>query len=254
MFAAQRLEKIKEILLEKKQIDVVTLSSILDVSEVTVRRDLEKLEGQGFLTKTHGGAILKESDANPPQQEDDPLKEEREQIGIIASHMVDDNEAILLGSGSLCLEIAKNLKDKNNLTVVTIDLNIAIELADCVNINIIIPGGYLIGSSLSLYGDLTEKFLSDMFVNKAFIEVDGISEDRGYTINNAQQASVAKAMMKITKEVIIVADYTKFGKIAFNQIGLIHNAGKVITNDKVPIEFKKYFFDEEIPIFTTYQL
>lgn len=110
------------------------------------------------------------------------------------------------------------------------------------------------GAALSLYGDLTEKFLTDMFVNKAFIEVDGISEDRGYTINNAQQASVAKVMMKITKEVIIVADYTKFGKIAFNQIGLIHDVTKVITNDKVPIEFKKYFFDQEIPIFTTYHL
>jgi len=254
MFAAQRLEKIKELLLEKKQIDVVTLSSILDVSEVTVRRDLEKLEEQGFLTKTHGGAILNESNTSSIQEDDEPLKEEWQQIGIIASHMVDDNEAILLGTGPVCLEIAKNLKDKNNLTIVTIDLNIAIELAECANINVIIPGGYLMGAALSLYGDLTEKFLTDMFVNKAFIEVDGISEDRGYTINNAQQASVAKVMMKITKEVIIVADYTKFGKIAFNQIGLIHDVTKVITNDKVPIEFKKYFFDQEIPIFTTYHL
>lgn len=257
MFAAERLAKIREILLDYKHVDVATLSSILSVSEATIRRDLEKLEEEGFLTKTHGGAVISDEAVQEVQlnYEEDPYLEEKRQIGMISAQMINNNDAIFLGAGITCLQIAKNIKDKKDLTVVTNNVNIVLELSNCSNINLLLAGGSVrhLGTSLSLVGQFTKRTLETVFVNKAFFTVNGISLEFGYTISSAEQAEVYNILMKNADEVLVVADYTKFDKRSFTQIGPINMVKKIITNAQVSLEYKKYFFENNIQLFTAFE-
>jgi DeoR family transcriptional regulator, fructose operon transcriptional repressor len=257
MFAAERLAKIREILLDYKHVDVTTLSSILSFSEATIRRDLEKLEEEGFLTKTHGGAVISDEAVQEVQlnYEEDPYLEEKRQIGMISAQMINNNDAIFLGAGITCLQIAKNIKDKKDLTVVTNNVNIVLELSNCSNINLLLAGGNIqhIGTTLSLVGQFTKRTLETVFVNKAFFTVNGISIKFGYTVSSAEQAEVYNILLKNADEVIVTADYTKFDKRSFTQIGPINMVKKIITNAQVSLDYKKYFFENNIQLFTTFE-
>jgi Transcriptional regulators of sugar metabolism len=256
MFAPERIRIIKSILLDKKHINVSDLSQILNVSEVTIRRDLEKLESENFLTRTHGGAIINEEDTANDEQysdvEDDPYYKQREEISEIASHMVEDNDVIILSPGLTNLYIAKKILTKKNITVLTNDLNIAAELSNNVSIKVIIPGGDLDVSSMTIVGKLTEDNLKLFFVSKAFIEVEGVSTLRGFTVQSINSASVIKEMLHITRETIIVCPYKYFDNIAFSQIGPLNIAQKIITNPSVPDLYKNYFFENNIKLYTAF--
>ena len=256
MFAPERIRIIKGLLIDKKHINVSDLSSMLNVSEVTIRRDLEKLENEDFLTRTHGGAIINN---NIPSEEeiyidtyDDPYIKERVEISEIAVHMIDDNDVILLTPGLTNLCIAKKIITKKNITVLTNDLNIASELSSNPSIKVIMPGGDLDSNSMTLVGKLTEDNLKNFFVSKAFIEVEGVSTLRGYTVQSIERASVIKEMINITRETIIVCPYKCFDNIAFSQIGALYIANKVITNPTIPDEYKNYFFQNKIQLFTAF--
>lgn len=257
MFAAERLAKIREILLDYKHVDVPTLSSSLSVSEATVRRDLEKLEEEGFLKKTHGGAII--SDDNFPEVQlndaEDPFLSEKQQIGIIAAKMINNNEIVFLGSGITCTQIAKNIKDKKDLTVVTNSINILMELSHLNNINVILTGGSteINGTAMSLIGQFTKKTLESIYVNKAFFTVNGISLKFGYTVNSTAQAEIYSIILKNADEVIVVADYTKFDRRSLTQIGPINMVKRIISNAEVSLEYKKYFFENNIQLFTAFE-
>lgn len=256
MFAPERIRIIKGILLDKKHINVSDLSAILNVSEVTVRRDLEKLEKENFLIRTHGGAILNDDNLLGEDEyvdiDDDPYYEQRVEISGIASHMIEDNDVILLSPGLTNLYIAKKILNKRNMTILTNDLNIATELAANASIKVIIPGGDLDPASLVLAGKLTEENIKNFFVSKAFIEVEGVSMQRGYTVQSIDRASVIREMVNITRERIIVCPYKCFDNIAFSQIGPLTMANKVITNPSIPDQYKNYFFENNIQLFTAF--
>ena len=256
MFAPERIRIIKGILLDKKHINVSDLSSMLNVSEVTIRRDLEKLENEEFLTRTHGGAIINDilpsEEENYADTEEDPYLQQRIEISEIAIHMIEDNDVILLSPGLTNLCIARKILNKKNITVLTNDLNIASELSGSSDIKVIITGGDLDNASMTLSGKLAEDNLKNFFVSKAFIEVEGVSSQRGYTVQSMDKASVIKEMINITRETIIVCPYESFDNIAFSQIGPLYIANKVITNPSVPDNYKKYFFENKIQIFTAF--
>lgn len=256
MFAAERLAKIRNILLDYKHMDVTTLSSMLSVSEATIRRDLDKLEEEGFLLKTHGGAVISDEGSQEVQLNhiEDPYLQEKRQVGLIAAHMINNNEAIFLGAGNTCLHIAKNIKDKKDLTVVTNNINIVLELSNCNNINLLVAGGNLesIGSSLALIGQFAKKTLEGIFLDKAFLSVNGVSLKYGYTVSSSHQAEIYDILMKNSDEVIIAADYSKFDKRSFTPICPINAIKKVITNAQLSLEYKQFFFDNNIQVFTAF--
>ena len=256
MFAPERIRIIKGILLDKKHINVSDLSTMLNVSEVTVRRDLEKLEKENFLTRTHGGAIINDGGAEDLEEyrdiDEDPFYEQRTEISEIAAHMIEDNDVIILSPGLTNLYIAKKLLNKKNVTVLTNDLNIASELSANASIKIVIPGGDLDVASMTLVGKLTEENLRNFFVSKAFIEVEGISMQRGYTVQSIDRASVIKEIVGITRERIVVCLYNCFDNIAFSQIGPLTTANKVITNPNIPDSYKAFFFNNNIQLFTAF--
>lgn len=256
MFAVERIRLIKELLTDKKHIDVSTLSSLLNVSEVTIRRDLEKLENQGFLTRTHGGAIINDTSVYEEipydNNTEDPLLQYRNEISDIAVQLIEDNDVILLSPGPSNLQIAKKLSAKRNVTILTNDLSIAGELSNNVGNKVILPGGDLDPSTLTLSGKLTEENIRNFYVNKAFIEVDGVSLARGYTLQDINKTSVVKEMLNISHQKIIVCPYKAFDFIAFSQLAPISMPNKVITNPQIPDNYKNYFFENNIQLFTAF--
>lgn len=254
MFAIERLNKIKEKLFKEKRVDVFELSELFSVTEVTIRRDLDKLEQEGFLIKTYGGAVLKDDLVLEPSkyETEDSNLEEKKMIGEIASQMIENGAAIYLGPGTTCLEIARNIKDKK-LTVVTNDLLIAQELNDSSGIKVIVTGGDLIQSTSTLVGGFALHALGGIYVNKAFIGIKGANFDSGYTVDSHEEVMVIQEVRKISSEIIIAADYTKFGFTAFARLGELTMARKVITNKQLPAEFKKYYFENAIKLYTTFE-
>ena len=253
MFAIERQNKIKEILFKEKRVDVFELSNLFSVTEVTIRRDLDKLQNEGFLIKTYGGAILnEESMVTSSIMELDEISEEKKMIGKIASQLIDDEDAVFLSSGTTSLEIAKNLQDKR-ITIVTNDILIGYELKDKIGIKVIVTGGDLIQSTSILAGGFALQALNGININKAFIGVKGVSFDAGYTLGSHEEVMVMQAVKRISNDVIIVADYTKFNNTAFAKLGDLTIASKVVTNKQVPSEYKRYYFERGIKLYTAFE-
>lgn len=255
MFAIERLNKIKELLLAEKRVDVYELSEKFSVTEVTIRRDLDKLEQKGFLVKTYGGAVLNDKLNSLPSDSsgdtDQKFVEEKRMIGKIAAQMIEDGEAIFLSAGTTCLEIARNIKGKK-ITVLTNDLAIGLELKDAPGVKTIVIGGDLVPLSTMLVGGFALQMLKGIYVNKAFLGVKGAQLDSGYTVSHYEEAMILQEVAKISSEIIVVADYSKFNVKGFARLGDLTMAKKVITNTQLPNDYKKYYFEQAVKLFTTF--
>lgn len=260
MFKAARLAKIKEVILDRGQVDVGTLSALLNVSDVTVRSDLEQLEKERFVYRTYGGAVLNEDHLKQQAMQDSitgaalDYDKNKEMVGQIAAEMVRDNEWIFLGPGTTCYYVAKALLSRENVNVVTNNLYVAGALAQNPKSNVVVTGGNMVHAEMSLTGDLFAKFMKNIFIAKAFIGVGGIDFDSGFTVSNTLESNVYHKIKKISKELIVVADRTKFGQTSLTSIGPLTAAEAVITNDDISEEYKSYFFQHGIKIFTSYRI
>jgi len=259
LFAAERHNKIKQLILEYGKVDVNNLSDILAVSEVTIRKDLEKLEVAKFLIRTHGGAVIRED--TPKEDiyldfEDVPNIESKKMIGVFAAALVQDREAIFLGPGSTCLQIAKNIKDKKDIIVTTNNVAVMVELADCPSCRVLASGGELDSSEygIMMTGETLIETIRQTYVNKAFVSIDGLNFNRGYMIRNEFLARLYQELKNHSDELIVAADHTKFGTNAYSTVGDLKFADKIISDQNAPHEYIKYFFENETQIFTTYPL
>jgi len=258
MFKPARLSRIKEIILDRNQIDVQTLSDLLSVSTVTIRSDLEDLESQGFLVRTHGGAVLnigkdEECKSDAPQQFKYDNKENI-QIAKIASQLINDHESIFLGFGETCNYIAQELLSRNNLNIITCNLVAANILAGNSDLNVILTGGNLDNSSMSLSGDIFENSLRNIFVSKAFFNVAGIDMEGGFTVSSTGGLNIYRAVKKICKQMVFVADYKKFDNLSFIHIGDLTVADIVITNKNIPEKYMEHFFNNGVKVFTSHEI
>ena len=258
MFSSERLQKIREILLEYNHADVNTLSSVLNVSSTTVRRDLELLENEGFLVKVHGGAVLNadESLEYGLSNTIDVFQKEKTQIALLAVELIENNDVIYLGNDSICLAIAKNLKNKRNLTVVTTNISIVTELVNNgSNVKITIPGGDIdtIDSNTFMAGHYALNNFNQMYIGKSFFAVDGISLDSGYSINSQVVSELYKVVVEHSNDVIVLAEYTKFGKRAFANIMPLDRVKKIVTNLQIENEYKEYLFNNDFNLYMSYR-
>ncbi|SHE74528.1 transcriptional regulator, DeoR family [Caldanaerobius fijiensis DSM 17918] len=233
MIAASRKREIKRIITEKKYVKVNELSRLFNVSEETIRRDLEALENEGILERNYGGAVLVESATVPPLsiRAAENLEEKR-LIGEKAVQLIKEGSIILLDAGTTTFQIAKKLENKR-MTVITNDINIAYELKDKNAINVFITGGKLSGEVMALYGPETQKSIEGYNVDIAFIATTGITLTKGFTTSDIYGAEVKKSMIRAAREKIIVADSSKIGKNAlitfasFSDIDCLILAGSV---------------------------
>lgn len=255
VFAAQRIKIIKDVLIKNKSVDIATLTNILDVSDVTVRKDLETLEKENFLIRNHGGAVLVDSGEQVSKDLSIDHYTEKEEIASIAASLVEDGDTIFLGYGSTCYIFAKYLKEKRNLTVVTTNVNALYELMPHTS-KVILIGGEISQKNGMLFsaGELTAENFRGIFVNKSFMSVDAVDLMAGFTVNDVSNLSVLKLIPKLSKQVICLVDHTKFDKVGFYQIAPIGLPNCVISNDKLNDKYKQFFYEKNIKVFTAFNL
>jgi len=224
------------------EVFVDELSKEFEVSEVTIRNDLDQLEQKQLLIRARGGAMKYVGRVGVDHQisEKDKINlEEKKLIGVKAASLISDSEIILIDSGTTTAEMAKNLDSIDNLTVITNAINIAVILMNKTNINLIIPGGFMRKNSQSLVGPMAETSLRNFTVDKAFIGVDGIDSRHGLYTPNIEEAYLNKKMIEMSNESILLTDSSKFGKKSFAFICDINKIGHVVTDTNILDEDRK---------------
>lgn len=236
----ERRVAIMERLNKSGQVDVTSLSQELGVSEVTIRNDLSRLEQKHMLVRARGGAF-KVDRVGVDFSIADKMEhhyEEKKKIGQAAAALVKDGDTIILDSGTTTLEISKNLAEMQELTVITNALNIASQLAENKNTNIIVPGGFLRKNSLSLVGTTAEDSFKNYFCDKLFLAVDGFNTIHGLSTPNVEEAHLNRTMIEIAKEIIVVADSSKFNRRSFAFIAAVSAVDIVVTDTGITPEDK----------------
>ncbi|SEN50523.1 transcriptional regulator, DeoR family [Amphibacillus marinus] len=232
MLVAERHQKIVEQITDKKTVKVTELSQLFSVTEETIRRDLERLEKDGHLIRSHGGAVYneKKGDSDIPFAKREVINvEAKKRIARMAVQHVNQGETIILDASSTAWYMAQILPDMP-LTVVTNALKVAAALSEKTKITVVCPGGTLLSKSLSFVGHLTEKGLDHYFVDKAFISCKGIHSERGLSESNEQQAIIKRKMLEISAQSFILLDDSKFGVQAFFKLASIESAQALIVN------------------------
>ncbi|HTK10909.1 MAG TPA: DeoR/GlpR family DNA-binding transcription regulator [Ktedonobacteraceae bacterium] len=234
----ERLLQIEHLIQERQHVRVTELSERFGVSEPTIRRDLQKLETMGRIQRAHGGASAMEQALPEPPigQRSTEYIDEKRHIGYATARLIQDGETIFLGSGTTTLEVARNLYGKKDLTVITNAINIAHYLASNTDINVIITGGVLRHSALSMIGYIVEQTLKELRADKAIVSMRAISVDDGLTNDNLLETMTDRKIIQLAREVILVADHTKFGKVSTAVVAPITAVHKVVTDEQTPDE------------------
>jgi DeoR family transcriptional regulator of aga operon len=237
MLAEERRQKIQEIIEEKGRITIEEVVSKLSVSAVTARSDLDVLADRGEAIRSHGGAVRQ---LNPGVDYPLRFKEsihhaEKVRIGHAAVQLLRPHQTIILDSGTTTAQIARQIKTAriHPLTVITNALNVAHELAETEGVSLIMIGGILRRASSSFVGPQAERMLQDLHADYLFLGVDGLHPDVGYSTPDILEAQLNTIMIRISNEVTIVADASKFGRRSLSLIGKVECARRVITDDRV---------------------
>lgn len=227
--------KILEWIQEEGSARVRDLSAAFEVSEVTIRQDLERLESDGQIVREHGGAYLK---TMPQQVQSLSLQhhdnmEYKAAIGRAAAALVENNEAIILDAGSTTTCVAENLVDRKDLTVTTNSLNIALTLGGLPTITVHMPGGQFKAPTLSLSGDKSVDYFRSIFASKLFLATAGVSLESGLTYPSFADLQLKEAMIKAASHVILVADSSKINRPSFTRLGNLDVIHTFITDSKI---------------------
>lgn len=247
-----RRMKILKKLSVNDQVFVNELSKEFGVSEVTIRNDLEQLESKQLLIRARGGAMSTNQAVSFDLQLGEKHKlnmTEKVKIGKTAAKLIKESDTLIIDSGTTTLEIIRNIEPSlNNVTVITNALNIANQLVSTPNVNLIIPGGVLRKNSLSLIGPLAEKSFRNFFVDKVFLGVDGFDTLNGISTPNIEEAFLNQIMIDVAREVIVVADSSKFLRKSLAFICKLDRINTVITDSGISDEDKKRLEDAGIKV------
>jgi len=250
LMANQRRDQIMELLREDGSAKVANLSKLFKVTEVTIRQDLEKLENDNLIIREHGGAFLKNVE---DQVRNFSLthQENMEKKALIAGkclEYIESGDTIILDSGSTTTEIAKRLRGKKNLTVITNALNIALMLGAEPGIELFVTGGEFKPPTLSLTGQKAADFFKGLNVQKLFLATAGISLKSGLTYPSISDIVVKQAMIEAADITYLVADSSKIGKSALASLGALSLIDYIITDEEIESKKKKVFEENEIEL------
>ena len=209
MTVTERHEKILQELKENGKVSVQELSNELDVSEVTIRKDLRVLEDKGLLFRTHGGATQSNpyTSDRPVSEKEKIQAEEKNAIANEAIKLIGDNDSIILASGTTILAVARKIHPEKRLNVIT-----------------------------SVVGPYAEQFMEGITCGILFLGVDGIDLDHGLTTSNLMEASLNQKFIDVAQYTVVVADHTKFGKRGFSRICSLDKVQHIITDDGIAPE------------------
>jgi DeoR/GlpR family transcriptional regulator of sugar metabolism len=223
---------------EKGRVSVIDLSKQFDVSTVTIRNDLAELERQGRVLRTHGGAMLRPDAIQEPAFS---LRQrihsaEKERIARAAADLVRDGDSIALDASTTAWHLARHLKDRHELTVITNGLFNALELSDSPGVAVVMPGGMLRSGSTSLVGDLGAGIFDHYHIQKGFFSAWGLTLQEGLTDLNQYEVELKRLMVERSKEVIAIVDTTKWGQVAFSTFASLDQVNEIISDSPAPPE------------------
>lgn len=248
-------EDILQKLLQSGEIFVDELAKEMSVSPSTIRRSLTALENQGLLRRSHGGAVLVEQSLYEPfrnvssfQEQEQQRSSEKRLIGLAAAELINDGDVIAIGAGTTTTQVARSIRHRKGITVVTNAVNIAMELSHREDLTVRLTGGQLSGAWFALVGTRAIAGMHEFFVDKCFIGVDGVDLENGLTTNYPDQAAIHRQMLKQACQKIVVADHQKIGKTGKALICPLSEIEILITDSKTPKNIVNQFLKKGLKV------
>lgn len=237
---SSRRQRIVSLLREQGSVQIPSLAEMFNVSTQTLRKDLNFLDSKGICTRSPGGAILNRGTLPPRENAIDEKRtlfaDEKVRIGKAAAALIGAGESVLLDSGTTTLQVARHVHPDDELVVVTNDVGIMNELVTHEHVQLVFLGGTLRRTSLSFYGTQTEQALQDLHVDKLFLAADGFDIEKGITTHFEPEALLNRKMCEVAKEIIVVTDSSKFGRICLHKILEPQRISKFITDAGIPAQ------------------
>ena len=253
MLAVERRSQIEQMIIKNKSVLVPELAKMFDVTTETIRSDLEKLEKQGVLVRTYGGATVVESqEADLEIHKRETVNfEGKQSIGRRAAEMIQDGETVFLDASTSSLHLARNLKGKNGLTIITNAEKIVAELAECENIRVICTGGRLHKKNMSYIGRIVEETIrANYYANKVFFSCRGVTLGRGMMESTEAEAEIKKAMIECSENAIFLCDKNKFGRLGVQKIGDLEKIDCMITDLQLDEEWMSALGEKDVRLIT----
>lgn len=248
MLAVERRNLILEKLQDERKVVVSELSALFDVSEETIRRDLDKLDKEGLATKSYGGAVLNENTSldMPFNVRKKRNMQGKQVIAQLVSDLVQEGEHIIVDPSTTAVAIVKALKSRKRLTVITNSIEVLIELSDVSGWDIISTGGTLRENYLALVGPKATDVIASFHADKVILSCKGLDLNKGITDANEMFSQVKQVMLKSAKQRILAADHTKFDNVAFSKICELSSIDMVVTDVCPSREWMEYFAEKGI--------
>ncbi|MBU5676615.1 DeoR/GlpR family DNA-binding transcription regulator [Alkaliphilus sp. MSJ-5] len=250
MLQAERRNHIIELLNRDGKVVIEDLARILEVSEMTIRRDLQHLEEHKLITRTHGGAVLHNllTKEIPYTKKAEQNIEEKQRIGMYASSLVKEGDIIILDAGTTNMEIAKGIVDIKNLKIITNDLMIGAFLSKYDGIEVYCTGGIIQRDTGACLGNTTIEFLQNINADIAFVGASAIDIQKGITTPTMDKAQWKKEIIKCAERAILVADSLKFGKVSFAKICSLSRLDLIITDTGIDDEIRQEFKNLDVEV------
>ena len=220
------------------RVRVAGLASRLNVSEMTIRRDLEELEARGALTRVHGGAVSNISRSFEPGFAVRSMQhvDAKRQIGEAAAALLRDGETVIIDAGTTTLHVARSLRRDIRIRALALSLFIADELADMPNVTLMIPGGQVRKHERSFVGPATTAMVEQLTFDTTFVTVGGVDVDAGFTEYEFDDAETKKAALKSARRKVVVADSSKLGAVSFVRLSRTSDIDILITDSAAPLD------------------
>lgn len=251
LLKVQRQAQIRRMVDEHGQVIVSKLSPIFNVSDATIRRDLEECADRGWIRRTHGGAVKVER-AHKEQPLIDRVHKNADakmRIGERGAQMVQEGETIFLGSGTTVLEVAKHLPIDITLTVITNSLLLIDEMVNRPNIDLIVIGGMVRRSELSMVGHIANQAVREFRADRVFMGIHAIDVIHGFTNDYLPEAVVDREILKIAPEIVFLADHEKFSKVSSVLVTSTTMVDVIITDVDTPDDIVSSFSEMMIKVY-----
>ena len=250
MYQVERQERIVRILEEKPRITVEELAQMLQVTAMTIRRDLKYLESVQIVSRTFGGAVLKSKLTLELPNKEKVLqhKEEKEKIAALAASMVEDGQTIILDAGTTTMAIAHHLDKNRKITVITNDVLIAAYLVLSSSFDVHCTGGQVQNVIGACMGSWAMQFLKEIYVDIAFIGASSVDVELGITSPTQEKAELKKEMVLSAEQVVLVADSSKFNRRSINKICSLQELSLIISDAGLDQTVQKNLQEKKIPL------
>jgi DeoR/GlpR family transcriptional regulator of sugar metabolism len=253
MIGVERRQQLVELVEKRNTVTVAELSDHFGVSSATIRRDLSELSRRGMIERAHGGAARRVRVATetpePPLLKRSILEaDEKRRIGRAAASHVRDGETIIISGGTTAVEMVPHLAERASLTVITNAINVVLALTLFPAITVIVPGGVLRHSELTVLGSLGEDAMENLRADRLFLGSSAIHADYGLSAENFAEARSDQILMGASREIIVLADHTKFGRVATVRVAPLTRIRRLITGHETPAETVRLLHEQGIAV------